>query len=127
MRDSAESSAACATDSFREPSLSWLVVPDVQSQDACPTKAIEVINSFAGSGFIDLTSRAIAAVVVPRPADRADHQDVRWRGDRDDGDLPGQAAYKLLIAMAGELVVAPNMTKVSYTLDSSFVPIARAS
>ena len=97
------------------------------AQEAYPTKPIEVVNSFAAGGINDLTFRAISTV-VEKYLGQPMVQQIKAGGGGAVGTTEAALArpdgYKLLIASAGELVVAPNISKVSYTLDS-FVPIAR--
>lgn len=101
----------------------------VWGQAAYPTKAIEVVNSFAPGGANDLNVRAMEVV-----AQRFLKQPLVQSFKQGGGGITGATevahaapdGYKLLVVSSGELTAAPNLTKTAYSLDS-FAFIARIS
>lgn len=94
-----------------------------------PTKAIEIVNSFSPGGANDLNVRALETV-----AQRIVGQPFVQTFKPGGGGITGTTdvahstpdGYKLLVVTSGELTAGPNLTKVTYSLDS-FAFIARVS
>lgn len=101
----------------------------VHGQGAYPTKAIEIVNSFSPGGANDLNVRALEAA-----AQRIVGQPFVQTFKPGGGGITGTTdvahstpdGYKLLVVTSGELTAGPNLTKVTYSLDS-FAFIARVS
>jgi putative tricarboxylic transport membrane protein len=94
-----------------------------------PARPIELVNSFAPGGTLDVNARALQAAaetVLGQPL----VQTFRQGG----GGIVGATevanatpdGYKLLIVSSGELTAGPNLVKTSYSLDS-FAYIGRIS
>ncbi len=94
-----------------------------------PAKPIEMVNAFAPGGAIDLNVRAVQ-VAAERVMGQSIVQTFRQGGGGvvGAGDVANAApdGYKLLMATSGELTAAPNLTTVTYSIDS-FVFIGRIS
>ncbi len=99
------------------------------AQAKYPSKAIEIINSFAPGGANDLNIRAIETV-----AEKHLGQPIIQTFKPGGGGIAGTTevahstpdGYKLLAVSSGELTAGPNLTKTTYTLDL-FAFIARVS
>jgi len=100
-----------------------------RAQGAYPTKPIEVVNSFSPGGANDLNVRALQTV-----AERVLGAPLVQVFKPGGGGITGATevahttpdGYKLLVVSSGELTAGPNLTKVSYALDS-FAFIGRIS
>ena len=106
-----------------------LDMPVAHAQAAYPAKPIEIVNSFSPGGANDLNVRALETVsqrIVGQPF----VQTFKPGGGGITGTTEVAHAtpdgYKLLVVTSGELTAGPNLTKVSYSLDS-FAFIARVS
>ena len=94
-----------------------------------PSKPIEIVNSFAPGGTLDLNVRALQA-----GAEKVLGQVLVQTFRQGGGGLVGTAevagaapdGYKLLIVSSGELTAGPNLAKTSYSIDS-FAFIGRVS
>jgi tripartite-type tricarboxylate transporter receptor subunit TctC len=86
-----------------------------------PAKPIELVNSFAPGGAVDLNARALQ-VVAERVVGQAFVQTFRQGGGgvlgASDVATAAPDGYKLLMVTSGELTAAPNLTRTTYSIDS---------
>ena len=86
-----------------------------------PAKPVEIVNSFAPGGALDLNVRALQVV-----AERVMGQPLVQIFKQGGGGVVGASevasaapdGYKLLIVSSGELTAAPNLTRTTYSIDS---------
>ena len=94
-----------------------------------PSRPIEIVNSFAPGGTLDLNVRALQAG-AEKALGQVLVQTFRQGGGGIVGttEVAGAApdGYKLLIVSSGELTAGPNLAKTSYSIDS-FAFIGRVS